>query len=182
MIIRMQKYNLFMKNKDDLQRNTKKDKEVTILFQKIRPHSRDRPSSRNRPRVRDHLWGAKESYGDTHSSHGTITKYRDRSYNEDRSRSMKKRRVSESPSSRVSVSSTSNGTHQKSRARRHGSMDEEDLSVPWTCEDVDPFTPRIRNFKSSRKTRMPNNVKTYDGTKDPEDHLKIFQAAAQVER
>ncbi|GJW10702.1 reverse transcriptase domain-containing protein [Tanacetum coccineum] len=29
---------------------------------------------------------------------------------------------------------------------------------------------------------MPNNVKTYDGTGDPEDHVKIFQAAAQVER
>ncbi|GKB31524.1 reverse transcriptase domain-containing protein [Tanacetum coccineum] len=29
---------------------------------------------------------------------------------------------------------------------------------------------------------MPNNVKTYDGTGDPEDHLKVFQASAQVER
>ncbi|GKD87094.1 reverse transcriptase domain-containing protein [Tanacetum coccineum] len=29
---------------------------------------------------------------------------------------------------------------------------------------------------------MPNNVKTYDGTGDPEDHVKIFQVAAQVER
>nr|GEX84695.1 reverse transcriptase domain-containing protein [Tanacetum cinerariifolium] len=29
---------------------------------------------------------------------------------------------------------------------------------------------------------MPNNIKTYDGTGDPEDHVKIFQAAAQVER
>ncbi|GKE38049.1 reverse transcriptase domain-containing protein [Tanacetum coccineum] len=29
---------------------------------------------------------------------------------------------------------------------------------------------------------MPNNVKTYDGTGDPEDHVKKFQAAAQVER
>nr|GEX45588.1 reverse transcriptase domain-containing protein [Tanacetum cinerariifolium] len=47
---------------------------------------------------------------------------------------------------------------------------------------VDPFTPRIRNFKSSRKTRMPNNVKIYDGTGDPEDHVRNFQAAAQVER
>ncbi|GKD13527.1 hypothetical protein Tco_1197934 [Tanacetum coccineum] len=47
---------------------------------------------------------------------------------------------------------------------------------------VDPFTPRICNFKSSRKTRMPNNVKTYDGTGDPEDHVKKFQAAVQVER
>ncbi|GJZ16580.1 hypothetical protein Tco_0552257 [Tanacetum coccineum] len=26
---------------------------------------------------------------------------------------------------------------------------------------------------------MPNNVKTYDETRDPEDHVKIFQAAAQ---
>ncbi|GKC26761.1 reverse transcriptase domain-containing protein [Tanacetum coccineum] len=67
-------------------------------------------------------------------------------------------------------------------AKRRELVDEDDLVVPWTCEDVDPFTPRIRNFKSSRKTRMPNNVKTYDGTGDPEDHLKIFQAAAQVER
>ncbi|GJX00088.1 hypothetical protein Tco_0184001 [Tanacetum coccineum] len=29
---------------------------------------------------------------------------------------------------------------------------------------------------------MPNNVKTYDGSDDPEDHLKIFQAATKVER
>ncbi|GJX96796.1 reverse transcriptase domain-containing protein [Tanacetum coccineum] len=29
---------------------------------------------------------------------------------------------------------------------------------------------------------MPNNVKTYDRTGDPEDHVKIFQAATQVER
>ncbi|GJY50301.1 reverse transcriptase domain-containing protein [Tanacetum coccineum] len=28
---------------------------------------------------------------------------------------------------------------------------------------------------------MPNNVKTYDGTGDPEDHVKKIQAAAQVE-
>ncbi|GKE30427.1 reverse transcriptase domain-containing protein [Tanacetum coccineum] len=29
---------------------------------------------------------------------------------------------------------------------------------------------------------MPNNVKTYDGTGDLEDHVKKFQTAAQVER
>ncbi|GKB19869.1 hypothetical protein Tco_0853792 [Tanacetum coccineum] len=72
------------------------------------------------------------------------------------------------------------GTHQRPRRRRE-STDEEDLAEPWTCEDMDPFTPRIRNFRSSRKTRMPNNVKTYYGTGDPEDHLKVFQAATQVE-
>ncbi|GJY43971.1 zinc finger, CCHC-type containing protein [Tanacetum coccineum] len=29
-----------------------------------------------------------------------------------------------------------------------------DWAVPWSCEDVDPFTPRIRNFRSSRKTHI----------------------------
>ncbi|GJZ21292.1 hypothetical protein Tco_0558331 [Tanacetum coccineum] len=73
------------------------------------------------------------------------------------------------------VQRRSDDRYQHQRGR---SNDEEDLAVPWTCEEVDPFTPRIRNFKSSRKTRMPNNVKTYDGTGYPEDHVKKFQAAA----
>ncbi|GJR38746.1 reverse transcriptase domain-containing protein [Tanacetum coccineum] len=132
-------------------------------------HIRERSQTEDRPR------GTEESYGDTYSQ-GTTTKYRNRS------RNVKRWRESESPSSRGSESSTSNGGHWKSRTKRRKLADEDDLAEPWTCEDVDPFTPRIRNFKSSRKTRMPNNVKTYDGTGDPEDHLKIFQAAAQVER
>ncbi|GJX74604.1 reverse transcriptase domain-containing protein [Tanacetum coccineum] len=73
-------------------------------------------------------------------------------------------------------------SRNEDRTKRRKLADEDDLAEPWTCEDVDLFTPRIRNFKSSRKTRMPNNVKTYDGTGDPKDHLKIFQAAAQVKR
>ncbi|GJV12408.1 hypothetical protein Tco_1353949 [Tanacetum coccineum] len=137
-------------------------------------HGRGRPRSRDCPRVRDRLRGAKESYGDTYSSRRTRTKYRDRSYDKDCSRSMKRRRVSESLLSRISVSSPSNGGRWKSKVKRHRSTDEEDLAVPWSCEDVNPFTPRIRKFKSSRKIRVPNNVKAYDGTRDPKDHLKIF--------
>ncbi|GJZ98150.1 hypothetical protein Tco_0670603 [Tanacetum coccineum] len=141
--------------------------------------SSDRNSPvRSRSRIRSHIRGVKESYGDTYSSQRT--RHRDRSCNNDYHGGMKKKRVNESPSSHASVSSFSHGTHQRPRKRRE-SMDEEDLAVPWTCEDVDPFTSRIRKFRSSRKTRMPNNVKTYDGTGDPEDHLKVFQAAAQVE-
>ncbi|GKD09057.1 hypothetical protein Tco_1188742 [Tanacetum coccineum] len=132
-------------------------------------HIRERSQTEDRPR------GTEESYGDT-CSQGTTTKYKNRS------RNVKRWRESESPSSRGSKSSTSNGGHWKSRTKRRKLAYEDDLAEPWTCEDVDPFTPRIRNFKSSRKTRIPNNVKTYDGTGDPEDHLKIFQAAAQVER
>ncbi|GKA61053.1 reverse transcriptase domain-containing protein [Tanacetum coccineum] len=56
------------------------------------------------------------------------------------------------------------------------------MSQPWVCEETDPFTPRIRYFNFPKKTRMPNNVKIYDGSDDPKDHLKIFQSAAKVER
>ncbi|GKC46748.1 reverse transcriptase domain-containing protein [Tanacetum coccineum] len=122
---------------------------------------------RERSQTEDRSRGTEESYGDTYSQ-GTTTKYRNRS------RNVKKWRESESPSSRGSESSTSNGGHWKSRTKRRKLADEDDLAEPWTCEDVDPFTPRIRNFKSSRKTRMPNNVKTYDGTGDPEDHLEKY--------
>ncbi|GJW15689.1 reverse transcriptase domain-containing protein [Tanacetum coccineum] len=57
---------------------------------------------------------------------------------------------------------------------------EDDLSQPWTCEEINPFTPRIRQFNLPR-TRMPSHIKTYDGSGDPEDHLKLFQSAAKTE-
>ncbi|GKA51552.1 hypothetical protein Tco_0744748 [Tanacetum coccineum] len=44
----------------------------------------------------------------------------------------------------------------------------------------DPFTPRIRYFDFP-KTQMPSHIKTYDGSEDPEDHLKIFQFAAKTD-
>ncbi|GJW58071.1 reverse transcriptase domain-containing protein [Tanacetum coccineum] len=47
--------------------------------------------------------------------------------------------------------------------------------------EIDHFTSRICYFDFP-KTRMPSHIKTYDGSKDPEDHLKIFQAAAKTER
>ncbi|GKA77367.1 reverse transcriptase domain-containing protein, partial [Tanacetum coccineum] len=65
---------------------------------------------------------------------------------------MKRGRTSESPLSRVSESGTRDGGCWKSASKRQNLIDEEDLAVPWTCEEVDPFTPRIHNFKNSRKT------------------------------
>nr|GEX88301.1 reverse transcriptase domain-containing protein [Tanacetum cinerariifolium] len=55
------------------------------------------------------------------------------------------------------------------------------FAQPWVCEETDPFTPRIRYFDFP-KTRMPSHIKTYDGSEDPKDHLKIFQAATKTER
>ncbi|GJZ82320.1 reverse transcriptase domain-containing protein [Tanacetum coccineum] len=83
--------------------------------------------------------------------------------------------------SQYSESEDSEGGHWKSKSRRQKSNTyEDDLSQPWTCEERNPFTPRIRHFSLPR-TRMPSHVKTYDGSGDPEDHLKLFQSAAKTE-
>ncbi|GKB20147.1 hypothetical protein Tco_0854070 [Tanacetum coccineum] len=82
----------------------------------------------------------------------------------------------------LSESEDSKGGHWKSRSKKKKSHGEEDdLSQPWVCEEVDPFTPRIRYFDFP-KTRMPIYIKTYDESEDLKDHLKIFQAAAKTER
>ncbi|GJV76441.1 reverse transcriptase domain-containing protein [Tanacetum coccineum] len=83
---------------------------------------------------------------------------------------------------RVVCSIDSDGGHWKSKSRRHrSSTHKDDLSQPWTCEERNHFTPRIRHFNFPR-TRMHSHVKTYDGSGDPEDHLKLFQAAKKTER
>ncbi|GJU26698.1 hypothetical protein Tco_1165319 [Tanacetum coccineum] len=72
------------------------------------------------------------------------------------------------------------GGHYKSK--KHRPNYEDDLSLPWLCEETDPFTAKIRNLEVLKKTHMPTNVKMYDGTGDPEDHLKIFQEETKIER
>ncbi|GKA45048.1 reverse transcriptase domain-containing protein [Tanacetum coccineum] len=84
---------------------------------------------------------------------------------------------------RMSESEDDAGEHWKSKSKKQmSSMEDEDLSQPWVCEETDPFMPRIRYFDLPKRIRMPSHVKTYDGSEDPKDHLKIFQAAAKVER
>jgi hypothetical protein len=55
------------------------------------------------------------------------------------------------------------------------------MSRPWRRQKVDAFTRRINDFSDDKRRRMPTNVKTYDGTGDPDDHLKIFESAATIE-
>ncbi|GKF56444.1 hypothetical protein Tco_0166784 [Tanacetum coccineum] len=49
------------------------------------------------------------------------------------------------------------------------SMEDEDLSQPWVCEETDPFMPRIRYFNLPKRIHMPSHVKTYDVSEDPEE-------------
>nr|GEV17889.1 hypothetical protein [Tanacetum cinerariifolium] len=141
--------------------------------------SRDPPRGKSRARAlsasrddrhkdRECFRSTRESYDDSFSH-----SYRDGSHHHHM-----KRRRDKSPPSSVSRSDSSDEKHRRSKSKRHKPTDEDDLTRPWMYEEENPFTPRIRNFESSRKTRMPNNVKTYDGTRDLEDHVKVFQAAA----
>ncbi|GJT93071.1 hypothetical protein Tco_1081916 [Tanacetum coccineum] len=68
--------------------------------------------------------------------------------------------------------------HWKSKNRYR---EDEDMSLPWRRQKVDAFTRRISDFSEDKRRRMPANVKTYDGTGDPDDHLKIFESAATIE-
>nr|GEW69166.1 hypothetical protein [Tanacetum cinerariifolium] len=79
----------------------------------------------------------------------------------------------------VSESEGSAGRHWKSKPKKQNSSVEDDLYQPWVCEETDPFTPWIRYFDFP-KARIPSHIKTYDGSEDPEEHLKIF--AAKTER
>nr|GEU66955.1 reverse transcriptase domain-containing protein [Tanacetum cinerariifolium] len=106
------------------------------------PHRLD-TSNKGRPENKERFRSVGESYDDSYSHF-----YHDRG----RSRHMKRRRVSESLLSSVSRSDSSDGRYQKSKSKRHKPTDEDDLTMTWMCEEVDPFTPRIRNFKSSRRT------------------------------
>nr|GEV03781.1 ribonuclease H-like domain, reverse transcriptase, RNA-dependent DNA polymerase [Tanacetum cinerariifolium] len=106
---------------------------------KSRPYSLN-TSKEDRLKDREHLRGVRESYDDSFSH-----SYRDGN----RSFHMKRRMDNESPLSNMPISDSSDGRYQ--RLKRYKSIDEDDLTKPWMCEEEDPFTPRIHNFKSSQR-------------------------------
>ncbi|GJY69858.1 hypothetical protein Tco_0472840 [Tanacetum coccineum] len=57
----------------------------------------------------------------------------------------------------------------------------EDLSMPYRWPKLMPFTSRIIRFIYHRQAKLPPNVRVYEGNKDPEDHLSIFSAAANLD-
>ncbi|GJQ97450.1 hypothetical protein Tco_0008589 [Tanacetum coccineum] len=81
----------------------------------------------------------------------------------------------------------------KSRIRRSGnkgkrsdSVREEDskdtcehLSTPYKRPKPTHFTTRITRFKYHRRAKLSRNIKVSEGSKDLEDHLGIFSAAAE---
>lgn len=50
----------------------------------------------------------------------------------------------------------------------------EELARPYHRPREAKFVKRIAEFKIPPKIKMPSNVKMYDETQDPDDHLSIF--------
>nr|GEX91044.1 reverse transcriptase domain-containing protein [Tanacetum cinerariifolium] len=83
------------------------------------------------------------------------------------------------PTEALPESEGSAGGHWKSKSKRQkSSIEEDDLSQPWVCEETNPFTPRIRYFDFP-KTRMDSHIKKYDGSEYLEDHLKSSRQQKQ---
>nr|GEX62645.1 reverse transcriptase domain-containing protein [Tanacetum cinerariifolium] len=125
---------------------------LTGLAKLIRPNTvRSRPQkmdSRDPPRSKNHVRTLSASRGDcdrggegfrsTRESYGDFSSH---SYRDEGRRHNTKRRDMP-PSSSMSKSDSSDEKHRKSKSKRHKTT-EDDLTKPWICEEVNPFTPRI---------------------------------------
>nr|GFD20055.1 reverse transcriptase domain-containing protein [Tanacetum cinerariifolium] len=94
------------------------------------------------------------------------------------SRRKRRKRVSSSSSDSSDNEDEETG-HWKSR-NGYRNQEDEDMPRPWRRQKVDAFPRRISDFLEDKRRCMPANVKTYDGTGDPDDHLKIFESAATI--
>nr|GEU39210.1 reverse transcriptase domain-containing protein [Tanacetum cinerariifolium] len=131
-----------------------------------RPHRRDSPNG-DSPESKDCFRGVRESYGNSHSSYETGINHGYRYHDRDRSRHTKRGRDSESPLSHVSKSDSSDGGHWKSKSKGHKPTDEDDLTMPWMCEEVDPFTPKFVISKAAAQVKrwaMPTWCHMFNST------------------
>ncbi|GJS92284.1 hypothetical protein Tco_0774920 [Tanacetum coccineum] len=74
---------------------------------------------------------------------------------------------------------SSRGSHWKKQSRKIRKGEGEDLSKPYDKESTTSFTRRFNKFVFPKRIQMPSTIKTYDGTGDPEDHLKNFHNSRQ---
>ncbi|GKE17830.1 hypothetical protein Tco_1425407 [Tanacetum coccineum] len=95
-------------------------------------------------------------------------------------RRRQQKRTPSRATSQYSESEDSEGGHWKSKSRRQKSNTyEDDLYQPWNMLRKEIlFTPRSGKLISRGLDAL--HVKTYDGSGDPEDHLKLFQSTRKT--
>ncbi|GKA59190.1 reverse transcriptase domain-containing protein [Tanacetum coccineum] len=77
-------------------------------------------------------------------------------------------------------SSQAKGTEVPARKHHHEGTSSRRTSGYSESEDSEGGHWKSKSKR--HRTRMPSHVKTYDGSGDPEDHIKLFQSAAKTER
>ncbi|GJR12088.1 hypothetical protein Tco_0794740 [Tanacetum coccineum] len=129
-----------------------------------------RSRSRGRPRfTQKHRKSVSRKKG-TSKSHRSV---RSEAQSRSKSKSVKSKPQSMRASRRKSSSDSGYDTVSDSGS--------EDLSMPYRRSKPMPFTSRIMRFRYHQRAKLPQNVRVYEGNKDPEDHLSIFSAAAEQE-
>ncbi|GJU49877.1 hypothetical protein Tco_1219432 [Tanacetum coccineum] len=76
------------------------------------------------------------------------------------------------------------GSHEKEievQPRKHHHRGTSSQETSGHSESEDSEGGHWKSKSRRHRTRMPSHVKTYDGSGDPEDHLKLFQAAKKTE-
>nr|GEY59489.1 reverse transcriptase domain-containing protein [Tanacetum cinerariifolium] len=96
----------------------------------------------------------------------------------DRSRHVKRGRDSKSPLSRVSKSGSNDGGHWKSKSKRHKPTNEDDLTMPWMCEEVDSFTPISKVYQ---KKYVKDLVEIHNSKQKDEETIEDFMKRFKVE-
>ncbi|GJS75346.1 reverse transcriptase domain-containing protein [Tanacetum coccineum] len=83
----------------------------------------------------------------------------------------------------------SDSHHQGSQAkgtevpvRKHHHEGTSSRRTSGYSESEDSEGGHWKSKSKSHRTRIPSHVKTYDGSGDPEDHIKLFQSATKTER
>ncbi|GJT48606.1 reverse transcriptase domain-containing protein [Tanacetum coccineum] len=141
------------------------------VFHRLRDKGKSTSAYSNDSRCQSYHSNRRDTKSCYQSSHSRETEFASEKHHNKRTSSRRMEALSESEGSA--------GGHWKSKPKRQKSSVEDDLSQPWVCKETDTFPSRIRYFDFP-KTRMPSHIKTYDGSKDLEDRLKIFQAAAKT--
>ncbi|GJV68772.1 hypothetical protein Tco_1484281 [Tanacetum coccineum] len=88
-----------------------------------------------------------------------------------------------------SASALSGGHHQSShekeievQLREHHHRGTSSWETGGYSESEDSEGGHWKSKSRRHRTRMPSHIKTYDGSGDPKDHLKLFQVVAKTER
>ncbi|GKC24451.1 reverse transcriptase domain-containing protein [Tanacetum coccineum] len=77
-------------------------------------------------------------------------------------------------------SSQAKGTEVPTRKHHHEGTSSQRTSGYSKSEDSEG--DHWKSKSKRHRTRMPSHVKTYDGSGDPKDHIKLFQSATKTER